>query len=164
MNLRVLKKLSKRAAPYLAKLGDSREIFASNERAGGIATLITERKHMRRWPRPKAINRVSDGPHDIVARRPGGGVTVFRQPSDPRKGTLMVGSMSGHETPEWDEEDCWQALRSIVFAHFTDWDLMEAGGSSSPARPLIQRDLSSPSMVFKAADELVSTRAIPKLG
>ncbi len=46
MNLRILKKLSKRAAPYLEKIGDTRKQFAAPHAATGecfIKTLIVDR-------------------------------------------------------------------------------------------------------------------------
>jgi hypothetical protein len=71
-------------------------------------------------------------------------------PYHPRKGTVMVGGMSGGEQPEWDEECAYAALYSWVWSHFTDWSDYENIRRT--------RDLSSVSKLFAAADEMVAER------
>lgn len=153
MNLRILKKLSKRAAPYLVLLGDTREQFRSERGDNYHGFIIRARKHADRVaschtdmvregmiltePKCRASTR-----HPFIKLYP---------PSHPRKGTMMVGGMSGYYEREWDEECAYGALWSWVSAHFTDWSDFEN------LRPT--RDLSSVSKLFAAADDMVRERS-----
>lgn len=116
MNLRILKKLSKRAAPYLVPLGDTREQFLAEKDENYTATVI-------------------DG--DEYAH--------------PRKGTPMIGAISGYYEPEWDEETTWDALKQHVYWHFTEYD-----PTISDLVPT--RTIKSPTDVFNAADEMLRER------
>lgn len=126
MNLRTLKKLSKRAAPLLILLGDRREQFPCPRGDGHVGGLITARKHWDRsgchpsfepWnnyltPKGMPLKHVTRAGRSIV----------IRPPDTPRKGTVMVGGMDGGEQPEWSEETAWEALTEQVWWHFTEWD------------------------------------------
>lgn len=120
MNLRILKKLSKRAAPLLPLLGDRREQFRADRADSYTGLLIMERKH---WVRGRSVHRDTYGEHEIkTPARDGNGWVYVRPPSHPRKGTVMVGAMSGYYEPEWDEETAWEALLKAVFWHHVEID------------------------------------------
>jgi len=157
MNLRILKKLSKRAAPYLPLIGDMREQFRSGPGRNYHGYLIRERKHAERVsschdepissdmllitrPRSRAGTR-----HPYVKLYP---------PSHPRKGTIMVGATSGYYEPEWDEECAFAALSVQVYGHFTDWEACK----SIDDVPGLTRDLSTVSKLFAAADDMIQER------
>jgi hypothetical protein len=144
MNLRILKKLSKRAAPYLDLLGDRREQFrASHHRDGENYTglLIRARKHFERMRSPHA-QLIREGEMRAPARD-GRGYIVLWPPDHPRKGTVMV----GYYEPEWSEQTAWEALVELVRWHFTDC-------SDEELRPT--RALKKPAAIFCAADEMLA--------
>ena len=162
MNLRILKKLSKRAALLLPLLGDTREQFAAaHERTGDNfhECLITSRKH---WKRSRVHARYV-GRNDyrnpraaqIVFTTRAGRRVLMQPPSHPRKGTAMVGSMDGGYEPEWSEECAWSALLSLVWASYVDW----AAAAVSNDKPVCTRDLSTPSKIFRAARDLIRDRS-----
>lgn len=148
MNLRTLKKLSKRAAPYLPQLGDDRQQFAAERYDNYTGLVITARKHFERG-RSVHDELYGEGMIKTLARD-GQGWVYAKPPSHPRKGTIMVGALSGYYEPEWDEETAYEALLDIVYAEFTEW-------SEEGASPLT-RDLSTVGQVFRAADDLVARR------
>lgn len=158
MNLRILKKLSKRAAPYLPLLGDQREVFPAEKGENYLSTVILDRAC---WERGRSAHGDTLKQREIKKPAADGKGWVWMAPPDhPLEGTPMIGGMSGYYEPEWSEEDCWYALQNLVFAHFTDWELMAEWNMDDgpPPRPVIQRDLSSVALIFKAADELVAQR------
>lgn len=146
MNLRTLKKLSKRAAPILPLLGDDREQFKAEPSENYTKTAIMERKH---WERSGTVWRDVPKPRrdEICYRARSGKVIAMRMPSHPRKGTPMVGGVSGYYEPEWDEETAWDALSGMVYAHFTDWGHVDG--------PKPTRAMRTPSDVFRAAADMV---------
>lgn len=159
MNLRILKKLSKRAARYLAKLGDKRNQFAARRERSYHGILIMDRTC---WDRGRSVHGDVIGQHEI--KKPaadGKGWVWMCPPSCALKGTPMVGSAVGYEEPEWVEEACLEALMNLVFAHYTDWKVMAEWDldDGPPPRPVITRDLSTPSLIFSAADEMVAELA-----
>lgn len=87
MNLRTLKKLSKRAAPILVQHYD-------------LEVFIAER---------------GDNYHGLKIRCPHkrGRFTCDCE-HHPLKGTPMVGEMSGYYEPEWKEETAWERLNEVV--------------------------------------------------
>lgn len=144
MNLRILKKLSKRAAPLLPLLGDDRDQFPAEKGESYTSTGGHDRKH---WQRTPSV-------HDSVYRglikyRPkhGNGWVAMREPQHPLRGTPMVGEMLGYYEPEWDEETAWEALLKIIQNHFTTWD--EGGPTWIGAR------LDTPTRIFRAAHEII---------
>jgi len=128
MNLRTLKKLSKRAAPLLPIFGDDREQFRAEPYANYGVPFIGERKH---WERCRVHdgyvplrNWVGRGDRDIgshIYRARSGHLIAMKPPTHPRKGTMMVGAMSGYYEPEWDEQTAWSALCDFLHIHYTDW-------------------------------------------
>ncbi|WP_250501940.1 hypothetical protein [Caballeronia sp. AZ7_KS35] len=146
MNLRILKKLSKRAAPLLPILGDCRDQFPAEKHENYTSVGGHDWKH---WERTRSVH---DKPFPgTIKYRPkhGKAWVAMREPVHPLKGTPMVGEMSGYYEPEWDEQTAWEALERIVLEHFTDWD--ENG-------PTLLRDLSTTRLVLAAARELVASQ------
>lgn len=145
MNLRILKKLSKRAAPLLPLLGDRREQFRAERWENYTGLLVRSRKHFERM-RSAHGQCIHEG--EIKRRAAdGNGFVAMWPPHHPRKGTVMVGAVSGYYEPEWDEETAWESLLNRVHDHFTDW-------SEEPATPT--RLLPTPSAVFAAAADMLA--------
>lgn len=152
MNLRILKKLSKRAVPYLERFGEKREIFPA---VGGDSYTGLIIKDMSR------LSRHSSSHEDIGDRctfvktlapkcRQGTRfpyVKLYYSPH-PIKGTPMIGWMSGYEQPEWDECTAWEVFMSYVFEGFTEYH-------PTTGEPTVTRTLDTPSKLFRAADELL---------
>lgn len=150
MNLRILKKLSKRAAPLLPLLGEHREQFLSEPGDNYHGMVIRARKHWERFPSVHT-DRMRQG--EIVtapAVRKGSRWPYIKvyPPSHPWPRTVMVGAMSGYYEPEWEEECAWGALDSLVRGYFCDWD--EDG-------PTLTRRLRTPSDIFRAAADIIAT-------
>jgi len=160
VNLRTLKKLSKGAARLLVQLGDTREQFPAEAGGNFHQSFIGDRKHWSRsrcrpdyegrngWNMPRG--------HEIVYTTRSGGRMVMRPPSHPRKGTVMVGAMSGGEQPEWDEQCAWSALDGMVRWHFIDIGKMMR--DDCPPGEALTRDLSTPSRILAAAREMAQER------
>jgi hypothetical protein len=148
MNLRTLKKLSKRATPILPLLGDTREQFSAKRYENYTATLIRARKH---WERGATVWKDIPEPScdRICYRARSGRVISMRPPSHPLKGTPMVGGMSGYYEPEWDEETAWDSLSRMVHEHFMHY--------SRDGVPRPTRRLRTPSDVFNAAADMVAS-------
>lgn len=144
MNLRILKKLSARAAPYLAPLGERRQQFQAEKHDSYHGVVIKDRTC---WDRSRCHPTYSGHGDDIVFNTRAGYRIVMRPPSHLLKGTAMVGGMSGYYEPEWDEEAAWAVLSHMVRNHFCEWD--ENG-------PTPTRRIRNPSDVFRGADEMVA--------
>lgn len=148
-NLRTLKKLSKRAAPLLPLLGDDREQFRAEPNENYMSTHICARKH---WERSGCHPTFTGFARDIVRKTRSGRSLVLRAPAHPRKGTIMLGCVSGGEEPEWSEETAWDALSGLVRWSFMEYDAQED-------RPRPTRVLRTPSQVFLAAAEMIRERS-----
>ncbi|WP_398480893.1 hypothetical protein [Tardiphaga sp.] len=158
MNLRTLKKLSKRAAPMLPLLGDERKQFPAEKWDNYSSSFIAAHKHWERstchptyegrngWTTPRG--------KEILWTTKDGRSMYMRPPSHPRKGTVMVGAVTGYYEPEWDEETAWCALETCVRHHFCDWD--EDG-------PTPTRTFSRPGDLLDAAQEIIAERAAAQL-
>ncbi len=147
MNLRILKKLSQRAASYLPLLGDKREQFAATEGENYHGLVIHARKH---WERCESVHADTFSRDEIVlAPRCRAGTRLpfikLRPPHHPWPGTIMVGSIEGYYEPEWSEETAWGALDGLVRDHFFDYQAER-----------LTRRLHGPSDIFKAADEMIA--------
>jgi hypothetical protein len=151
MNLRILKKLSKRAAPYLAELGDNRKQFSAVRGDNYHGMVINDRTT---WERSRCHPTYKPFGGEIVRQTRAGHHIVMRSPSHPMKGTIMVGETSGYYEPEWAEEAAYDALSELVYGHFTDW----AACQSIDDIPGLTRDLSSVSKLFAAADDMLAER------
>ena len=162
MNLRILKKLSKRAAPLLLALGDTRQQFKCERDDGELGYIINARKHWQRR-RSKDNTRWDGTPWDDRIIKPaadGNGFIHIYSPSSPRKGTINVGRMSGYYEPEWSDTPAWYALKEFVESEFMDFDNWNESESSWPT---ITRDLSTPSKVFAAAHDILRAREIERM-
>lgn len=116
MNLRILKKLSKKAVPLLAHFNHFGKVFPAERGENYFSGhLITARKH---WDRGRSVHGdiISQGEVKWPARD-GKGWIYMRPPACPLKGTPMVGAVSGYEEPEWDERTAWEELRECVAWH-----------------------------------------------
>lgn len=152
MNLRVLKKLSKRAAPFLPLFGDHREQFRAlkGESYHGMAGFP-----LKNWVRSPCHPTYEPAPWDCERFRKDtvdGRSIVISEPHHPLKGTIMVGGMSGYFEREWSEETAWGSLREIVRWHFTEYD--KVSGDLEPTRRL-----DTPSQVFRAAQDMIAERS-----
>jgi hypothetical protein len=152
VNLRILKKLSKKAAPLLPLLGDNRQQFAAERGDNYMSVLIRDRKH---WERGASAHNDRDqhGTIKWKPRNPEGRKypwSYMTPPRQPRKGTVMVGATSGYYEPEWDEQTAWEALEGYVYAHFTDW---------SVDQPVVTRKFNGPGDILRAARELAEQSA-----
>ena len=159
MNLRTLKKLSKRAAPLLDQLGINLEQFRAPRDDSYHTEFIGDRKHWERiqcHPTYKGRNdwSLKRGAEIVFTTRIGRRIAMS-PPSRARKGTIMVGGMSGYYQPEWSEEAAWTALAQHVREHFTDW----CPNDDEDASPIITRRLNTPSEILRAADEIVASRS-----
>ncbi|MBO9589578.1 hypothetical protein [Devosia sp.] len=151
MNLRILKKLSKRAAPLLVTLGDHREHFrAAHARTGDNyhGLIGFPRKNWERSPCHPTYQPTGTGRDRIRVTTRRGRAMVLAEPCHPLKGTAMVGAVSGYYEPEWDEETAWEALTRLVYTHFTDW--------CAYPDPLPTRRIRSVSDVFAAAADIIN--------
>lgn len=149
MNLRILKKLSKRAAPLLPLLGDRREQFLSEAGDNYHGMIIRARKHWERCPSAHADIIREAGIATAPRCRAGTQYPYVKlyPPSHPWPRTVMVGEVSGYYEPEWDEESAYGALATYVHYHFCDWD--ENGGSPT-------RRIRTPRDVFRAAHDIIA--------
>lgn len=154
MNLRTLKKLSKRAAALLPLLGQDLKQFAAAPAESYHGEFIGERKHWDRHtikadysPFVTWNNRLGKS---IVFTSRAGHRVLMRPPAHPRKGTIMVGYVNGGMEPEWVEECAWSALVQTVLDAHTDW--------SDPDSPTILRVLRKPSHILRAAEEMAALR------
>ncbi len=152
MNLRILKKLSKRAAPLLPLLGDNREQFLSEAGDNYHGLHIRARKH---WERSIAIHGIArpDGYATSPRCRTGHQYPFIHvyPPLHPWPRTAMIGGMTGYYEPEWDEESAYGALATYV--HYAFMDYTDAGEMMA-ARPL-----RTPRQIFAAAAELIAERS-----
>ncbi len=127
MNPRILKKLCKRADPYIGKLTSLERHLCE-----GGDTIDTDqkmdRKHWERWS--GNFNRYG----------------YF----SPKKNTVVYGQMNGYYEPEWEENDAYSHLKQLVEDHFTDWKNWDY---ESYPQPAIQ--IKTPSDVFGHADKLL---------
>lgn len=141
MNLRTLKKLSKRAAALLPAMGDDRQQFRAEPYDNyGLGAAIKDRKH---WERRRCYagyeprnGWLDPAMHEVKYVSRTGHTVLMSPPSCPRKGTIMVGAVSGYYEPEWDEETAWSSFCDLLYAHFTDWAAEAEDEPAALLRPL----------------------------
>lgn len=126
MNPRILKKLSKKAAPLVARLTQLERF----ETCSGEDIDCNQRMDRKHWERFRG--RVNDRGYFIA-----------------KKNTVGFGCMSGYEEPEWEELDAYSHLKNLVAVHFTDW-----GQCDGESYPQCSVPLNTPSDVFKFAAHL----------
>lgn len=153
MNLRILKKLSKRAALLLPLLGDDREQFAAEKGENyGAGAFRHERKH---WERFHSIHGDTRRGNRKWVPKSGNGWSGMRPPSHPLKGTVMVGAVTGYYEPEWDEETAFGSLCSIVWDHFTDYVEINTGDCTA-LDVRVSRRFRNAADYFTAAQEILA--------
>lgn len=153
MNLRILKKLSARAAPLLPLLGDTRQQFPAVEGDNYHGAVIRDRTC---WDRSHCHPSYTGHGEEIIYTTRAGRRVVMRPPSHPLARTIMVGGVSGYYEPEWEEECAWLALACMVHCHFTDWgELVDGDGLPIPIRT---RRLRTPSDIFRGAADMLAER------
>ncbi|RKR79224.1 hypothetical protein [Marinobacter nauticus] len=119
MNLRILKKLSKRALPLAKEAGIllEQELFPADKGE----CLVTLRK-----PERKSLDRMRVRPRGFVGDRyvPGKSgefyIALYNHPAA-LKGTPMAGAMMGYYEPEWEEETVWNQLCAWTHCQITNW-------------------------------------------
>lgn len=155
MNLRILKKLSKRAAPYLVRIGDKRTQFTAVDGDNFHGLKIRDITRLERTGSPNAKSVHRDMHFATIAPKCRAGTAHpyvhLSYPSNPIKGTVMVGAMEGYYEPEWDECTAWEALRNWVRGHFWEYD-------EKTDRAYYTRRFRNPGEIFAAADELLEAR------
>lgn len=127
MNLRILKKLSKRAAPILMAMAEIRTGFSDvaglqhypadpGEGFSDISSGGFDHKH---WDRSVSAHRDMWRDRDILLEpscRTGTRYPYIKvtEPTTCWRGTAMVGWMSGYEEPEWEQRTAWEYLENLV--------------------------------------------------
>lgn len=161
MNLRILKKLSKRAAPLLTALGDGREQFPAERWEDYTSSAGHDRKH---WERRRArfpLDRRGD--IHLKPRTGEGSIVLTQCHMNPWPGTVMIGWSSGYYEPEWEEDDAWTLLEQDVREHWTDYRELPPetiDGMDFPDFEIVcLRRFRNPSQILKAAHELVELRS-----
>lgn len=157
MNLRILKKLSKRAAPLVAQLCADHGLthFVTECQDGDTNVLGHDRKHWNRYwsdraepwsSREKVVPRRSAGPRKFI---------LLCEPATPWDGTPGVGWKSGGYEPEWEERTAWEYLQEQVESRVTDW-IEEDGDEWGPhMRPVLTEKMPNPSAVLRRARRMV---------
>lgn len=162
MNLRILKKLSKRAAPLVATLCADHRLthFVVEGRDGDTNVIGHDRKH---WNRHRAANNEPRGRGEVFVLARTAGAHPFiclYQPSTPWDGTPGVGWTSGYYEREWEERTAWEYLLEQVENHTVDWVQDGEEDEWGPTmRPVATLRLRNPSVILRKAGELRETHA-----
>lgn len=132
MNLRILKKLSKRAAPHMASLGYTCEQCVADYGDSYTSTRGHDRKHMERY-----------------------------RACCPWPGTVMLGWQVGYYEREWEEDDAWSLLKRAVCGHWEEYREIPGtdDGYGLPDVVLVRtRRFSNPSAILRALPEVIEAR------
>lgn len=148
MNLRILKKLSKHAAPLLPLLGDDREQFSADDSCKSFTNVGGH--DFKHWDRMSVPHGRRDRGSFKYQPRHGRNWIVMSEPWQPWKGTVMVGELVGHYEPEWEEHTAWEALQRAVIEHYTDWTV---------DGPVALRTFDAAGDYFRAAHEIITAAA-----
>jgi hypothetical protein len=161
MNLRILKKLSKRAAPLLAALGDGRKQFPAERGENYTSCCGHDLKHWERSRYPNPYEWTGD--IHIKPCSGTGTIVLSQRHMTPWPGTVMVGWTSGYYEPEWEEDDAWTLLEQGVREHWTDYRELPPETVDSMEFPDFEivclRRFRNPSQILNAARELVELRS-----
>lgn len=156
MNLRILKKLSKRAHALMLE-GHGQKWYGSFYPAmkwdSHTDVVGHDRKH---WERGNACNKIDWRGRIYWTPRNGKGHSYMNEPDAPLKGTMMLGQSVGYYEPEWEEATCWERFESFVRSHFEDY--IEIPGtedeSGCPEFDWVRsRQFKSPAQIFRAFNE-----------
>nr|WP_314523042.1 hypothetical protein [uncultured Acinetobacter sp.] len=153
MNLRILKKLSKRVAPLVADLiKDPEALFKADAGYNYTKTGGHDRKH---WERNHSIHGELISKRDIKTKSKNGEgyVLLSQRYIHPWKNTEMVGWESGYFETEWDEETTWDYFRIFVFEEVGSYEAI-SGTEDEDGFPnldwVLSKKLNNPSDYFKA--------------
>lgn len=146
-NLRILKKLSKRAAPWLERLGDHRQQFRAARGENYHGCVVTD---LGCWERRRCRPDYQPFGEEVLRVSRSGATLLLSPPPHPLPGTVMVGAVSGYYEPEWHEECAWEALDDLVRWHFVEW------GDGEEADLVPTRRIRSVSDVFAAAADMAA--------
>jgi|GEM_PF-4533479 len=153
MNLRILKKLSKRAAPLLHALGDDRSQFLAGDGDSYTDLIGFDRKHWRRSRSSQFTGWKGDIEHRT--RRGDAVVHLSERYIYPWPGTPMVGALEGYMEPEWEECTAWDSLRRLVRDHYLEVVDIELDGE--PDFDFISlRRLHSPADFLRAVPDMLA--------
>lgn len=153
MNLRILKKLSKRVKPLIYGKSSGLEFFLADSHDNYTNTHGHDRKH---WERMQSGNSECFFKKDIKIKTKNGFILMSEQYIHPWKNTEMVGWMSGYEEPEWEEETAWDRFCSNIWYKFNDYVEVD-GCNDQDGYPKFEwkskRKLNNPSDYFKAFND-----------
>lgn len=156
MNLRILKKLSKRAAPLLKAMGDDREQFAAERWENYTSSSGHERKH---WERGNAKYPIYFSHYRYWQARKGLGNPYMHQPDHPLKGTVMLGWSTGYYEVEWEHDDAWTLLQQAVREHFEEYVEIDGSEDESGCPEMTwvcHRRFSNPSQILRAVPDVMA--------
>ncbi|MDO3665317.1 hypothetical protein [Acinetobacter higginsii] len=157
MNLRILKKLSKRVAPLVAELiKDPEALFKAEKNYNYTNTGRHDRKHLER-NHSKHGDLLSHRDIKTKVRNGEGFVLLSQRYIHPWKNTEMVGWTSGYYEPEWEEETTWDYFSVHVFNGIGCYEAIP-GTEDEDGYPnfdwILSRKLNNPSDYLKAFSEL----------
>lgn len=160
MNLRILKKLSKRAAPHMVALGFTSKQFSAERWEDYTGTTGHDRKH---WDRHRVRNAMEPRRGDVIKepRQGGGCIILSEQYIHPWPGTVMLGWNVGYETPEWEEDDAWHLLKCEVRGHWEE--CREVPGTEDESgcpefEWVFHRRFRNPADILRALPEVIEAR------
>jgi len=130
MNPRILKKLCKRADPYVRKLTRLERFKAEGDSSIDTHQRV-ENKHLERW-------QGKPNKHGYFIAL---------------KNTIGYGERAGYYEPEWAENDAYSILKELVVDHFTDWKSFR--GLEGESFPKCTKQITTPSDVFNNAEVLM---------
>lgn len=166
MNLRILKKLSKKAAPMLMVLcTGQRYQHAVTANGDGDCDLVgIDRKH---WDRHISAHSESSARREVITApkcRRGTRFPLVRlwEPMTPMDGTPVIGWLEGYYEPEWEEKTAWAMLVELVASHVTDWveedDPDDEWSFGKRHVPVVKRRLRNPTVVLRIASEMIEAK------
>lgn len=158
MNLRILKKLSKRVAPVVQEISKHQgyTCFVADTNDNFTNTRGHDRKH---WERMFSKNGdyLCSGDIKTKTKNGSGYIWLSQQYIHPWKNTEMIGWTYGYYEPEWEEETAWDFFKNHVWSGFNDYESI-LDSEDELGLPNFQwvsrRKLNNPSQYFKAFEEL----------
>lgn len=155
MNLRILKKLSKRAVPLLHQIGETRTVFPAEKEENYHGMIIRDMTRLERFGSSNTDKMTAHLHVATIAPKCRQGtrhpyVKCYLSPH-PIKGTPMVGGMSGYYEPEWSEETAYGVLLRWVRNNFFKYD-------PKTENCRFTGSFKNSSDVFRAATELLSQK------
>lgn len=161
MNLRILKKLSKRAAPHMAALGYScKQYVAESCDSYTSSSNRHDRKHWVRHRARRPSNLALPGRRHVVPRRGDGIIVLSDGAICPWPGTVMLRWSVGYYEPEWEEGDAWSLLKNTVRSHWGEYREIPCtdGCGGLNGEYVYTRRLRNPSAILRALPEVIEAR------